>query len=71
MEIVSFNNYLWFMQHNFYQKQARLTGHSTTLEQKRFQNFLNSMGFILNSRSLNYSMPKKGRSGVKGERISM
>ena len=30
-------------------KQVNLTGRSTTLEQKRFQNFLNSMGHILNS----------------------
>ena len=30
-------------------KQARLTGHSTTLEYIRFQDFLDSMGLILNS----------------------
>ena len=36
-----------------------------TSEQKRFQDFLNNIGHILNSvRSLNYSMPKEGSSGV-------
>ena len=40
---------------------------------KRFQNFLNSMGLILefNSRSLNYSMPKEGSCGVIGKRNSI
>ena len=30
-------------------KQGNLTGHPTTLEEKRFQDFLNSMDLILNS----------------------
>ena len=44
-----------------------------TVEQTRFQDFLKSIGLILefNSRSLNYSMPKEGSSGVIGERNSM
>ena len=30
-------------------QEASLTGRPTTIEQKRFQDFLNSMGLILNS----------------------
>ena len=45
-------------------KQTSLSGRPTTLELKKFQDFLNSMGLILNSiqgQSFNYySMPEKG-----------
>ena len=44
-------------------KQSRLTRCSTTLKQKRFQNFFNSISLILNSK------PKEGSSGVISENI--
>ena len=49
-------------------KQVSLTGSLTTLEQKRFQNFLNSMGFNFefDLRSFNYSMPQEGSSEFMG-----
>ena len=52
-------------------KQVRLTGRPMTLEQKRFQDLLNGPHFEFDSRSFHYSMPKKGSSGVIGERNSM
>ena len=55
------------------EEQACLAGHLTTLEQKKISRFLESHGphFEFVSSSFNYSMPKEGSSGVKGERNSM
>ena len=36
-------------QYIYQAKQGSLTGAPTTLEEERFQDFLNSMGLILNS----------------------
>ena len=48
-------------------KQGSLTGCSTVLELKRFQDFLN----FFDSRPFNYSMTKEGSSGVIGDRNSI
>ena len=49
-EIIEIVKNYWMMKQNkTKQKQASLTGRQTTIEQKRFLDFLNSMDLILNS----------------------
>ena len=49
MQIVALSFHSYNFSKNVYGKQASLTGDPMTLEQIKFQDFLNSMGLIFNS----------------------